>query len=94
MVDGQSLEPHGLLSPKARPLRFRLYYFVKCSSTVQLYFFKIIHKKIGHSREACPRPDRGAGVQFLGVLWIPAFAGMTFFEVCYIKLHRTAIEII
>ena len=47
-------------------------------------FFEIIYKK-----SVAPAK---AGVQFWGVLWIPAFAGMTFPEVLFIKLHSTVKE--
>jgi len=52
---------------------------------VQLYFFEIIYEK-----SVAPAK---AGVQFLGALWIPAFAGMTFPEVLVIKLRSTAKKI-
>ena len=48
-------------------------------------FFEIIYEK-----SVAPAK---AGVQFLGALWIPAFAGMTFPEVLVIKLHSTAIAV-
>ena len=54
MKEGQSLEPHGLPSPKAQPVRIWLYYFEKCSNRLH-QSFKLFEIK-------------GAGVNHQGVM--------------------------